>query len=55
MKIFGEPALERKARKATDKLAAVAALAASGAIAFCVGVWLVGAVLHFAFRLMGVA
>lgn len=55
MKIFGDPALERKARKAVDKLAAAAVLAVSGAAAFCAGAWLAGAIFHAIFSWIGAA
>ena len=55
MKLFGDPALERKARKAADKLAAAAVLAVSGAAAFCAGAWMIGAIFHLIFSWWGVA
>lgn len=55
MKVFGDPALERKAKTLWDKLAAATVLAASGAAAFCAGAWLLGAVLHVIFSWLGVA
>ena len=55
MKLFGDPALERKARKAADKLAAAAVLAVSGAAAFCAGIWIAGVIFHAIFSWMGVA
>lgn len=55
MKLFGDPALERKVKQWRDKLAAAAVLAISGALAFCAGVWLVGAVFHVIFSWLGVA
>ena len=55
MKLFGDPALERKARNAVDKLAAAAVLAVSGAAAFCAGAWLAGAIFHAIFSWIGAA
>lgn len=55
MKLFGDPALERKARKAADKLAAAAVLAVSGAAAFCAGIWIAGVIFHAVFSWMGCA
>lgn len=55
MKVFGDPALERKAKLLRDKLAAATVLAASGAAAFCAGAWLLGAVFHVIFSWLGVA
>ena len=53
MKLFGDQAMERKARKAVDKLAAAAVLAVSGAAAFCAGAWLAGAIFHAIFSWIG--
>lgn len=55
MKLFGDPELERKVKQWRDKLAAAAVLAVSGALAFCAGAWLVGAVFRVVFRALGVA
>lgn len=55
MKLFGDPELERKVKQWRDKLTAAAVLAVSGALAFCAGVWILGALKYFAFKIMGVA
>lgn len=55
MKLFGDTELEQKVGKLADKLGAATVLAASGALAFCAGVWVVGAVFHVIFSWFGVA